>query len=193
MAPPEAAVNIEEKTNMARKHSIPVVALQSPAGKRLLAKIESQRTKRDHEVVATVAGIIEDIRKAGDKALCAYTQRFDSIKLTPASLRLEPERIAQAAAQTPHALRHTIREAAKRIRAFHRLQKPKGFRYRSGEGVLEQLVRPLDRVGVYVTDRQFDFLEEIYFIPNVFGNYQPLFIMSSSNTRVFAHFHTFFM
>ena len=49
------------------------------------------------DVAAVVADIIADVRKNGDRALLAYTEKFDKATLT--SLAVTPEEIEEAMAK----------------------------------------------------------------------------------------------
>jgi len=102
-------------------------------------------------VDAAVAGIIAEVRKRGDDALIDYTERFDRVKLTPKTLRVSPKELRDALANLPKDSRRALELAAKRITAFHKKTIEKPFSYRDSLGMrLGQMVRPLDRVGIYV-------------------------------------------
>ena len=100
---------------------------------------------------AAVADIIADVRKRGDAALIELTEKFDRVKLTPRTLRVSPKELRDALAQLPKDERRALELAAKRIAAFHKKTVEKPFSYTDSLGIrLGQLVRPLDRVGIYV-------------------------------------------
>ena len=95
--------------------------------------------------------IVGAVRRRGDRAVLEYTQRFDGVALTPASLRVPPDALRAAAAELPAPVRAALRLAARRIRAFHSHQRQASWRYRDASGlVLGQQITPLHRVGVYV-------------------------------------------
>ncbi|HVN26844.1 MAG TPA: histidinol dehydrogenase [Candidatus Binataceae bacterium] len=102
-------------------------------------------------VDAIVAGIIAQVRKRGDDALIDYTEKFDRVKLTPKALRVSAKDLRHALARLPKDERRALELAAKRIAAFHKRTVEKPFSYTDSLGMrLGQLVRPLDRVGIYV-------------------------------------------
>ena len=103
------------------------------------------------EVESAVARILRAVRRDGDRALVRFTSRFDGVRLSPASLRA-PARWVRAQAQRADApVVHALRDMARRVESFHRRQLDRGFRMRLGkDGVLEEVVRPLDSVGLYV-------------------------------------------
>jgi len=119
-------------------------------GKSIIKKIRDAREKRSDEVSRTAGSILEDIRKRGDAALFEYTERFDNVRLTPATVRIDTARLKARAKMVSPALKQAIRAAAGRIRSFHSGQGLVGFKVRTLDGELSQLVKPLRRVGVYV-------------------------------------------
>lgn len=102
----------------------------------------------DAATTAAVAGIIAAVRQRGDAALREYTQRFDGVDRE--TLEIPRERWAAAAADLDPALRHALLLAIGEIRRFHERQLRNSWVEFSVEGALGQLVRPLDRVGLYV-------------------------------------------
>jgi histidinol dehydrogenase len=93
-----------------------------------------------------VAKILQDIHTKGDAALLDYTCKIDGFK--PSSLEITREQIKEAYRQVDRELVAALETAAERIRQFHQEQKSYIF-----QGVVGkewgQLVRPLERVGVY--------------------------------------------
>jgi len=62
------------------------------------------------EAEASAAGqsvreIIAQVRRGGDAALCELSERFDGVRLEPASLRVPPERIERAGSRLDESLR----------------------------------------------------------------------------------------
>ena len=105
----------------------------------------------DSRVEAAVSAIIAEVRKRGDAALIEYTERFDRVKLTPKTLRVSAKELREALAQLPKEDRRALELAARRIAAFHKKTLEKPFSYTDSLGMrLGQMVRPLDRVGIYV-------------------------------------------
>ena len=93
-----------------------------------------------------VRQIINEVRNKGDAALLDYTLKIDGIKL--ASLEVSKEQITSAYQEVDSELVSALRLAAERIRSFHLTQKDSicGGIAKSGS----QLIRPLERVGVYI-------------------------------------------
>ncbi len=124
----------------------------TPEFKRFLDTIMARRGGEDTaRVDAAVSKIIANVRKRGDRALIDYTFRFDRVKLTLKTLRVAPRELRDALAELPKAQRRALGLAARRIAAFHKRTVEHSFSYVDSLGMrLGQMVRPLDRVGIYV-------------------------------------------
>ncbi|HEY5594831.1 MAG TPA: histidinol dehydrogenase [Nitrospiria bacterium] len=101
-------------------------------------------------VEKTVRTILDGVRRQGDAAVIRYTQRFDQVRLTAGRLRIRPDRIKEAYREVAPSSIEALRFAADRIQAFHERQKLKSWSYEEHQITLGQMVRPLDRVGIYV-------------------------------------------
>jgi histidinol dehydrogenase len=98
-----------------------------------------------------VAAIIAEVRAKGDAALCAYTETFDRLRLTPSALAIPAEEIEAAAATISPALMEALRTAASRIEAFHAAQRPVDMQMHDEAGLtLGMRWSALDSVGIYV-------------------------------------------
>lgn len=107
------------------------------------------RAVPETDVAGTVSEIIQTVRQDGDKALLAYTQKFDGVKLD--ALKVAEKEIEDAFASLEPKFLGILKRAAENIRAFHRHQIRSGFIINDQPGILiGQKVIPLDRVGVYV-------------------------------------------
>jgi histidinol dehydrogenase len=102
-------------------------------------------------VEEAVSEILAAVRRDGDRALFEYTARFDRLNLSPDTVEVAPAEMEQAlAAVDPEALA-CLQLAAGRIEAFHRKQKSESWLSTDeADMLLGQMVRPLDRVGIYV-------------------------------------------
>jgi len=101
-------------------------------------------------VEKTVRVVLDAVRREGDAAVLRYTRRFDQVRLTAGRLRVRPEQIKEAYAQVTPSAVDALRFAADRIRSFHERQTVKSWSYEKDRITLGQLVRPLERVGIYV-------------------------------------------
>ena len=94
-----------------------------------------------------VERIANEVRSRGDAALIDYALKIDGIKLV--SLEISKEEVANAYRGVSEELVSALKLAAERITSFHVTQK-KNICYGVTEQSLGQLIRPLERVGVYV-------------------------------------------
>lgn len=106
----------------------------------------------DERVVATVRGILNDVRARGDAAVVEYTNRFDRMQAAGmAELEIPAARLQQALAAIRPERRAALELAAQRLRVYAERQKMESWSYMEADGtLLGQQVTPLDRVGLYV-------------------------------------------
>ncbi|MBU6498427.1 MAG: histidinol dehydrogenase, partial [Rhodospirillales bacterium] len=115
------------------------------------AALLDQARETTTRVDAVVGAIIADIRARGDAALCEYTNRFDRVAVTPATLRITAGEIDAAMAAVPPSLHAALDLAATRIEAFHAAQMPQDLRLDDAAGLtLGMRWGALDAVGLYV-------------------------------------------
>jgi histidinol dehydrogenase len=128
-----------------------VLDSNSAACAQFLESLISRRGDNGGAVDQAVARILAEVRRGGDRALITLTRRFDGVMLDPAELRISVAEIAEAREALPPRDRHALELAARRIEDFHRRTLEKSFSYRDRLGMrLGQMVRPIDRVGIYV-------------------------------------------
>ena len=101
-------------------------------------------------VEKTVRTILQAVRRQGDRAVIRYSKQFDRVRLKTENFRVRPEQILEAYQQVSTLSLEALRFAAGRIRDFHERQKVDSWHYEENDITLGQLVRPLDRVGIYV-------------------------------------------
>jgi histidinol dehydrogenase len=94
-----------------------------------------------------VRRILADIRARGDAALREWTARLDGVDVP--SARVAPDAVEAAYTALAPDVVDALRLAASRIDAFHRRQPAISWMHNDHEGTLGQLVRPVERVGVY--------------------------------------------
>jgi histidinol dehydrogenase len=95
-----------------------------------------------------VRRILADIRRHGDAAVIDWTEKIDGVRLQ--SLRVPQADIDAAYSHISTELRDALHFAADRVRAFHQKQPSQSWLdWRASGGALGQMIRPLERVGVY--------------------------------------------
>lgn len=103
------------------------------------------------DVLDVVEGVLRDVRSQGDRALLRYTRKFDGLKLSADEIRLKESDFKAARRRVDRPTVRALELAAERIRAYHRRQVESSWFYsEDGDISLGLLVRPLDRVGIYV-------------------------------------------
>jgi histidinol dehydrogenase len=95
-----------------------------------------------------VRRVIGDVRAGGDDALRAWMERIDRVALD--ALAASPEEITAGLEATPPEVIDALRLSAQRIERFYRQQPLTSWLDVGEEGVLGQVILPVDRVGVYV-------------------------------------------
>jgi len=115
------------------------------AAKSLL--LERAQVELAGEAYETVQQILGEVRARGDSALFDYTREIDGVEL--ARLEVTREEIAQSRNVAGKELVSALELAAERVRSFHVAQK-RSLGLEFVEGGLGFLVRPLERVGIYV-------------------------------------------
>ncbi len=95
--------------------------------------------------------IRSDIIYKGDKALSAYTKKFDKIKLKPEDFLIkEKEKVKSVNSLTKNE-RKSIENTIGRVYDYHLRQKIQTWLSNDNDGLITgQLVAPLQRVGIYV-------------------------------------------
>lgn len=100
----------------------------------------------------SAAGVAEIVCQAvavgGDAAVRDFTARIDAITLT--EMVVPREALDAAMSRVPAALHAALEQAAARIEAYHRHEHHEGWLWSNADGTLGQIVRPLERVGIYV-------------------------------------------
>jgi histidinol dehydrogenase len=99
---------------------------------------------------AAVADILKNVRADGDKAVFAYTEKFDGAVINEENFTVTQEEEKEAYEKVDPELIGVIRRAIVRIKAFHEQEKQKSWFMTEDGIVLGQRVTPLQRVGVYV-------------------------------------------
>lgn len=101
------------------------------------------------EAKDAVASVIADVRANGDRAVLAYTKKFDGVELK--SLKVSEEEMKAAAKIVSAADKRAMREAIASVKAYHLHTKPKNWRARNPQGAkIGENFYPIRRVGLYI-------------------------------------------
>jgi histidinol dehydrogenase len=130
---------------------IQMLRFSDPGFEAAFARIVARSETLPEGVEETVRTIIDDVRRRGDAALFELTARFDRLELTAGTVQVSEAEIDRACAAVSAVSHAALKLAAERIAAFHAKQKVETWISTTEEDVLlGQMVRPLDRVGIYV-------------------------------------------
>jgi histidinol dehydrogenase len=111
-----------------------------------LTRLDGRRAGADPKVEAAARKIVDSVRKGGDRALLKFTEKFDG----HGRLRLDAQDIKALARRADRETVRALRLSSGRIKAFHMRQRERSWSYTEGGIKLGQIIRPLERVGVYV-------------------------------------------
>lgn len=101
------------------------------------------------EAKDAVASVIADVRANGDKAVLAYTKKFDGVELK--SLKVSEAEMKAAAKKVSAADKRAMREAIASVKAYHLHTKPKNWRAKNPQGAtIGENFYPIRRVGLYI-------------------------------------------
>ncbi len=122
----------------------------SPEWKRWLAGLP-RGASAPPGVERAVGAIVSAVRREGDRAVARFSERFDGVRPARGRLRLPASHVRALARRVDPAVARALREMAARVESFHRRQRGRGFVVTLPDGSrLEEVVRPLDSVGLYV-------------------------------------------
>lgn len=113
--------------------------------------IEQRADEVPDNIEETVKTIIADVRQRGDSALFELSAKFDNIDLDGTNIEVSEMEIATALAAVSAEAMAALQLAADRIATYHAKQKQETWISTDEDDILlGQMVRPLDRVGIYV-------------------------------------------
>jgi len=115
-----------------------------------LERIKNRRHSVPASVQNVVSEILDNVETRGDEALFEYTERFDGIHLDIHTVEVSPDEMEAALDRVNDDDLDILRFSAERIEAFHRKQIEQSWSYTDDDATtLGQIVRPLERVGIY--------------------------------------------
>ena len=111
-----------------------------------LLMLDRTRAETDLVTRREAAAIVDAVRRDGDQAVSRLLRTLDDVVISPDEIlqQIEP------ASMENSPLLDAIRSAIDRIVRFHAPQRIDGYRLEREDSVLEHIVRPLRRVGIYV-------------------------------------------
>lgn len=117
--------------------------------KAFLKEVERRSSEINEDVEKIVKNIIADVKQNGDKAVKAYTAKFDCAETK--CYRVPDEMIQDALTEADPDFVNATLNCVENITKFHEKQKQNGYMMTDERGViLGRRVRGLDKVGLYV-------------------------------------------
>jgi len=111
--------------------------------------LERPQLLPDEHVRGLALEIIWRVRREGDAAVRACSERFDRVRLE--SLGVTPREFAQARRAVSAAQIAALECAIDNVQRFHEAQVPRGFVVETATGVrCEEIIRPIAAIGLYV-------------------------------------------
>lgn len=124
-----------------------IINTQDPGFKDLFLRIRQRSENVSNTVERAVKDIITQIREHGDRALLKLTKKFDGHE----QLTVPSGQIKASLKQIPPEVLASLKTACSRIADFHKRQRSDSWQHEGAWGeTLGQIVRPLERVGIYV-------------------------------------------
>lgn len=100
-------------------------------------------------LMATVSGVLDDVRQNGDEAVLRYEEKFDHVKLT--SLAVGDDEMAEAETLVSEELKTALGQARENIAKFHAAQDHELPSIETMPGVkCWQRAMPISKVGLYI-------------------------------------------
>lgn len=117
--------------------------------KKLLSLLNRQ-VLGDEEKLKVVRSILKQVSEEGDKALLRILKEVEGQDFSAEDLAVDPRTVKNSIGKIDSSLYRSLKLAANRIRAYHIRQVPKGWFLKEKGLTSGFIVRPLDRVGIYV-------------------------------------------
>ncbi len=128
-----------------------IIPLTEESKKNLLTELVKRSPDDYGAYEETVKEIVANVHQERDKAVFAYTEKFDGAVLTPETVRVTENEINEAYRSVNPDLIETIRRSRNNIRDFHEKQKRNTWITTKENGsILGQRILPMASCGVYV-------------------------------------------
>jgi histidinol dehydrogenase len=103
------------------------------------------------KVETIVSGILDSVKKDGNKALFALTEQLDGARLTARTLRVSAAELKAGEKSLSAVDRKAIRESIRCVQAFNKESIPKDWTKKNPHGAtVGERFYPIQRVGIYV-------------------------------------------
>jgi histidinol dehydrogenase len=140
-------ISVEKKNNLGIRGTMKVLKTRDKDFQTSLANIRNRGRSLAENVEPLVKDILNEVKNQGDSALIRFTEKFDGHN----KIEVSSEAIKGARKQVKKDVISSLQRAFRRIEAFHCKQIRNSWIQTGPYGeILGQMVRPLQKVGVYV-------------------------------------------
>lgn len=122
--------------------------IKSNENQDFLEKLTSRNQLEFDHINKKVKDIIDRVKLHGDMALREYTQAFDGVDIE--DFLVSPEEKLSAMENIDKDLKNDLILAKNNIDRYHKMQIKKSYTIEDPDKILGQIVRPIERVGVYI-------------------------------------------
>ncbi|MCD8158238.1 MAG: histidinol dehydrogenase [Clostridiales bacterium] len=128
-----------------------IIRYDDENGKKLAERLLNRSKQEEGSYQETVNEILKNVKENGNKAVFEYTKKFDGFDVSETNFIVSQGEIKEAYSLVGDKLISIMKKAAERISAYHNKQKLNSWFEPTENGeILGQLIRPLEKVGVYV-------------------------------------------
>ncbi len=111
----------------------------------------SRQNEVSPDILETVASILNDVRKNGDKALFKYMKKFDNIDLYKTNIIVTDAEFEKARKSVNDDFKNALKQACDNLLKYHQFQLQKSYKVDYPDGVkLERVYKPIEHAGVTV-------------------------------------------
>src|SRR6266481_8686015 len=124
--------------------------------------LTARRARQDDKAKSAAAEIVADVRKRGDAALFAWTNKLDHFNLAREGVWISKREIRSAVRHVNPAFLNAVKRAAKNVRSVAEKQLPRPWSFESEPGVMiSQHVSPIESIGCYIPGGHFCLLSTL--------------------------------
>jgi histidinol dehydrogenase len=132
-----------------------------------------------------VKGILDKVKREGDKALCELTQQLDGVRLEPEKLEIKKEDWLKAEKELDSSLKEALLKAKREIENFSRFSLPRDW-MEVKEGLIRgEVFKPVEKVGLYVPGGRASYPSSVLMgvIPAVIAGVKEVIVVSPPPPR----------
>ncbi len=127
-----------------------VIRHTDPGYASAIAKL-NRRAEASEHVRDVVAGVIKSVRERGDAAVFELAEKYDSVKLTTATIRVSTTQLDAAWGATDQRTRDALEASQRNVFAFAKKSLRQKWSHTNEQGAeVGEVFHPFERVGCYV-------------------------------------------